>query len=225
MGSIAEINFRTPVARGVLVMSWFGLLGARGDLAAGAAISSGCTPLEAHLTGQIASLPLGSWRTDRVTAADIVQHNGKNPHPRSVARSRRNLAARGILMSRRIMPGQRPHPDAKHTSGAGTTLKVVNFDKLRVRDPLPPSERRRLGHRQLSPNAAQMPVHVVPAHVTQRARYSSTPPVMPAELARVVSSLGETLERKWDREGVAKDQATMDAVLHPSTPSKPRGPP
>jgi hypothetical protein len=210
-------------------VTWCGPLKDRAAQAAGAAISLGATPLEALIVGQAASWPLGHWRKDELLAGEITQANGRNPHPRSVARSRRDVTRKGLLLCRRVMPGQFPHPSARYPSCGGTTYKTVDFRRLRARDPLPPEERRKM-RRTAIETEQQRRARGVPGADPAGPRYAAPGGLLPPKPAqsRPTGALAVELDRfvalqseRQDAQGLAADQATMDAVLR----SKERGPP
>ena len=78
-----------------------------------------------------------------------MQRNGKHPHPKSVARSRKEAAALGVLAYRRIFPSQRPKY-AKYRISAGTTEKFINWKALGIVDPMKRGERMRAHKRERS---------------------------------------------------------------------------
>lgn len=136
-------------------MTWLGKVSCpqRGDIAAGAAARCGATALEALIVGHTAAHGAHCWLTDERQAELIVQRNGRKPHPRSVARARRNASAKGFLAVERVYPNQRPS-GARYRSSFGTTNKAVNFRALKTRDPMTRGQLRRI-HR--GPNVAERP--------------------------------------------------------------------
>ena len=136
-------------------MTWQGKISCpqRGDVAAGAAVRCGATPLEALIVGHTAAHGAHCWLTDEQQSLLLVQRNGRNPHKRSVARARRNAAAKGFLRVERVLPFQRP-TGAKYRCGAGTTNKAVDFRALQVKDPISRGELRRIHKRE---NVAERP--------------------------------------------------------------------
>ena len=136
-------------------VSWVGKVSCpeRGDIAAGAATRCGATALEALVVGHTAAHGAHCWITDAQQADCLVQRNGRHPHPRSVARARRNAAAKGFLHFERVYPFQRPK-GAKYRSGPGTTNKRVLFSGLHARDPITRGQLKKIHERE---NAAEQP--------------------------------------------------------------------
>lgn len=139
-------------------MTWEGKVSCpeRGDIAAGAATRLGATPLEALIVGHTAAHGNHCWLTDVEQAKLLKQRNGRRPHARSVARARRNAAAKGLLHVERVYPFKRPE-GAKYRSAHGTTNKSVSFRDFGMRDPLTRGQRRKIQARE---NAATRPVDV-----------------------------------------------------------------
>jgi hypothetical protein len=190
----------------------------RGDKARGAAIRLGATPLEALIVGEVAAYGAICWLKDAELAADITQRNGRNPHPRSVARARRNAARQGLLISQRLGAGKRCPGKARPVT-YGTTAKIVVFGpRFGMRDPLRRGDRRRL-HAHLAALNEEMTPAVSTyvrqpgqaAHSCQPSMTTSQPP-MAAELAEIIAKTADALEAKADREHAAEDRRMMDAV-------------
>lgn len=213
-------------------MTWGGPFEPRGNAAAGAALHAGATPLEALIVGDAASYGEVCFVKDAVQAATIVQRNGRNPHPRSVARARRHAKEKGLLDYRRIMPGHRP-PGAKY-AGPGTTAKFVDFKAFKVRDPMSRADRRRMHRRReaveayLTKREANKASAVSPP-VTQpadRPRHSApvpepvhtTRPQTDPELQAVIDQLGAKLQAKWDGEERREDDRMMASVRRAKPP-------
>ncbi len=201
----------------------------RASKAAGDALNAGATPLQARFLGYVAAFDT-CFQTDRQCAAGIIQRNGRNPHPRSVARVRRQAAAAGWLESVRILPGHKP-PGARFTSTGGTTSKRVNFRGLGTRDPLTRGERRRLRRRQESIDATASVVQSpdVTKNDTPQDRPRHSAPIAPPEappvvdeLSRVIAQATDAMRAKWQREEDRHDLAMMRSVV---AARKDRGPP
>lgn len=199
-------------------MTWTGPLADRASQAAGAAVQGGATALEALIVGEAASWPIGSWQNDRKTAEAITQANGRNPHPRSVARSRRNVSRKGFLDYRRILPGQTP-PGARFPS-VGTTFKTVNFRGLGCRDPIPSEQRRKMRKRPGPPAGQRASVEPSSQERTSYGPRHSAPTrvVMDPELERVVSTATASMQRKWEREEQTEDAAMLASCPPPTKP-------
>ena len=186
----------------------------RGDKARGAAIRLGATPLEALVVGHVAAFGAVCWLKDWQMAEDIVQRNGRHPHPRSIARARRTAAREGLMTSIRITSGSRV-PGKRDPVTYGTTAKVVVFNaRFGVPDPLRRGDRRRL-RSQLASLNEEIPQ---PPPLRDRPRYASPPvattqPKMDAELQALTNELAQNLAAKQDRIDAAEDRRMMDAVL------------
>lgn len=211
-------------------MTWGGPFEPRGNAAAGAALNAGATPLEALIVGDAASYGEVCFVKDAVQAATIVQRNGRNPHPRSVARARRHAKEKGLLDYRRIMPGHRP-PGAKY-AGPGTTAKFVDFKAFKVKDPMSRADRRRQHRRRMaveaflerkakpvSPEVRQptdRPKHSAP--VPEPVAHTTRVPIDP-ELSAVINELGAKLQAKWDAEQCREDERMVSSI-----PRRPKPP-
>jgi hypothetical protein len=130
-------------------MTWAGTSTQRADIAHGAAARCGLRPLAALIVAQTASRGLSCWETDRTQASQIVQANGKHPHLKSVARSRKEAARLQVLRCVRVFPSHRPK-HGKYRISAGTTEKFINWKTLGVHDPMTRGERRKQALRQRS---------------------------------------------------------------------------
>lgn len=212
-------------------MSWSGWATARGDSAAGAALSHGATPLEALVIGDSASYPETCFLKDAVQAGHIVQANGRHPHPRSVARARRNAACKGLLTYVRVMPGHRP-PNARWTTTPGTTAKVVDFTSLGCRDPLSRADRRRAHSRRLviekALKKAASSTKPLAQELRDKPRHSAPVPApvsLDSTLASVIAETTANLERLWARREEAEDQAMMASVEASMVVRRPPKPP
>jgi hypothetical protein len=195
-------------------------------MARGAALHLGATPLESLVVGQVAAYGAPCWLKDRELAEEITQRNGRNPHPRSVARARRNAAKMGLMLCERRFPGQRV-PGKRTAVSYGTTLKVVRFDRFGQRDPLSRGQKRRIRMRQMAVEADYPPP--VSREVTQpkdRPTHSYPPaPVdlerIDPELAALIRTTGDALERRETAQHAADDRRMMDSVRA----ARGRGPP
>lgn len=193
-------------------------------MARGAAIRLQATPLEALVVGQVAAYGSICWLKDREIAEDIVQRNGRNPHPGSVSRARRNAARLGLLHSQRVFPGQRIPGKARPVT-YGTTAKIVIFDqRFGVRDPLSRGQRRRLRLRQMQVEADFPPSQ--PKSVEDRPKHSAAMPDPDAPwtsstvdlgkvdpgLAAVIQQTAESLDARQQAQYAAADRRMMDSV-------------
>lgn len=209
-GTFAE-RAQSSLREGGKVLSGFaGSCPERAKLAAGAALEAGVTRLGALIVGHVASRGRHCWETDESIAGKIVQANGRTPHPRSVARSRRAITALGLLQATRRYPGQRIVREARFKTSHGCLVKSVKFGRLGVRDPLRAEKRE---HAQPKPRhssaAAIAVVHDPPVSTA----------AMDPTLARAVDELGSVLERRWAADEQAQDAAMLDSL--PRRPPKP----
>lgn len=199
-------------------MNWTGSCSARGDLAAGAATRAGVTPLEALIVGEVASYGRQCWLTDITQAGKIQQKNGRNPHPRSVARCRRALVHRGFLDSKRIGPGVRL-PDRRYVSAHGTTLKGVRFAAFGLKDPIRAIERQQradarqtnIGPRHCA-GLTQVPINGSGGGPSRRQRRGPMDP----RLARDIEAIEQMLQLQEQAE-----DAEMLAGLFPRNKAPP----
>lgn len=207
-----------------------GSLTERAAKAAGDAIARGATALTAHLLSLVAGFD-SCFLTDRESASRIVQHNGRNPHPRSVARVRRWARDAGWLDCVRVMPGHRP-PGARFTSTGGTTSKRVNFAGMGTRDPLTRGEKRRLRRRQASIDATVESIQEPQARsenvpTRDRPRHSAPVPTVQAPkpmdpLSAVIAEATANMQAKWQRDEDREDLRMMRGVVR-QTKTKPPG--
>ena len=189
-------------------MNWTGSCSARGDLAAGAATRAGVTPLEALIVGEVASYGRQCWITDVTQAAKIQQKNGRNPHPRSVARCRRSLVHRGFMNSQRIGPGAKL-PDRRYVSAHGTTLKGVRFAALGLKDPIRAIERQQRRDAQETKVGPRHCAALTPSSVNEggnvpkrRQRTRAIDPMLARDIDAIEQMLAEQDEAE-DREMLA----------------------
>lgn len=203
----------------------------RGDVARGAAVRLGATPLEALIVGQVASYGALCWLKDRELADDIVQRNGRHPHPRSVARSRRKSANLGLLQSQRLLPGARV-PGMKRLVTYGSTAKIVIFDKrFGVRDPLTRGQKRRLRLRQLAVEAEYGPP--IAAQTAVGPKYSAPSPTEfdgrprtgDPKLDSIIEQTARALSNRAEVRHQQEDQRMMDSVRALRKAERDRGPP
>ena len=216
-------------------MTWPGSFEERGSRAAGDALAYGVTRLTALVIGSVASFGVSCWLKDHELANTIVQRNGRKPHPRSVARVRRQARDVGLMTYQRVMSGQKP-PGARYTTTGGTTAKTVDFAAFGSRDPLTRGQKRRLRRRQQSVDgrAACVREPVEPADLTRRdtppdrPRHTIPPPngvelhARPMDpLASVLAEATAKMEVKWQRERDAADLSMMRGVVRHAKPPKP----
>lgn len=205
---------------------YLGSLTERASKAAGDALARGATALTAHLLGLVGSFD-SCFLTDRECAGRIMQHNGRNPHPRSVARVRRFARDAGWLDCVRVMPGHRP-PGARFTSTGGTTSKRVNFAGLGSRDPLTRGEKRKLRRRQASVDATVQAMQTEPEERSQpvtpprdRPVHTTQPPNGPElyatkpmdPLSAILAEATANMQAKWQRDEDRQDLRMMRSAV------------
>ena len=117
----------------------------RGKAAADALIKRSQKGLAVLVARVCASFPWECVLTYEKLASAVAEHFGRKPHRESVGRVVRQLARRGLLTSRRVMPGERV-AGLKYPSCHGTTAKDFPFRRLGERDPVPKHRRARVRH-------------------------------------------------------------------------------
>jgi hypothetical protein len=198
--------------------TWPGSLQDRAHKVHSQAILSKCRPLAALIVAATASRGSSCWETDAVQASQLVQRNGKHPHPKSVARSRKEAAALGVLICRRIFPSQRPKY-ARYRVSAGTTEKFINWKILGIADPISRGERRKVDLHERSLQRVEArhsaPGAIVP-RAAQKIQTGSFQPTVDPQLQRDFDELREHFE------GI--ERAEDDAMLA-TVPRRGRAPP
>ena len=216
-------------------MTWPGSFEERGSKAAGDALAFGASRLTAQFIGVVASFGATCFLKDREVANTIVQRNGRKPHPRSVARVRRQARDLGLVDYRRIMSGQKP-PGARYPTNGGTTAKTVDFASFGSRDPLTRGQKRRLRRRQQSVEGGSACVSE-PADLTpsvtpppaDRPRHTTQPPNEPElyapkpmdPLSVVIAEATANMEAKWQRDQDREDLRMMRGVVREVKRPKP----
>jgi len=183
-----------------------------------------------------ASYGSSCWKTDAEIAAELLQANGKAPHPKSVARSRKEAAAARVLNWSRIFPSKRPK-FAKYRISAGTTEKFVNWKHLGIADPSSRSERHKEDLRVRSIERAALRSNKVsepeprPRYIASEVICYGTPEgrtttmdsdrlgSMDPEIARMALEMRDALQ---GREQARHDHE--DAAMLASVPPHARGP-
>lgn len=188
----------------------------------------GATPLESLVVGQVASYGALCWLKDAELAEDLVQRNGRHPHPRSVARSRRNAVKAGLMQSQRLFAGQKC-PGMRGTVSYGTTAKIVVFSKDFGKDPLRRGQRKRMQLRQMAVEAEYSPPvpkgEARPKHSVPPQPYETTTSTGDLELDRLIAETGAALGRRDDAKHAAEDRRMMDSVHALRRAERSRGPP
>ena len=199
-------------------MSWGGRISCpeRGDVAAGAAIRRGATPLEAAIVGHTAAHGSYCWLTDARQAEELTLSSGRHPHPRSVARARRNATRKGFLQVKRVFPNQRPK-GASFRSSFGTTNKAVNFKALDVRDPITRGQLRKLHLRQnrqvVTADGEVIERHVGPRFpVPKGEAYQRPAAAVPPEIARMAAEATAVLDARENVRQVRADERMFDSL-------------
>ena len=216
-------------------MTWPGSFEERGSKAAGDALAFGASRLTAQFIGVVASFGATCFLKDREVANTIVQRNGRKPHPRSVARVRRQARDLGLVDYRRIMSGQKP-PGARYPTNGGTTAKTVDFASFGSRVPLTRGQKRRLRRRQQSVEGGSACVSE-PADLTpsvtptpaDRPRHTTQPPNGPKlyvpkpmdPLSVVIAEATANMEAKWQRDQDREDLRMMRGVVREVKRPKP----
>jgi hypothetical protein len=177
-------------------MSAPGSLVQRALIATGSALQKGWSRLSALLVGQVASYgPEYCWLTDEKHAEHIVQRNGKNPHPGSVARVRRRLIDEGLIKGKRIFAGQVICKSARAPSAHGVVRCAVNWDRLGIHDPM------------RGPGARHQAAEARPKHIA-----SVQPHAVNAALANEFEAMAREATTVQDRRTSVRDQAEDQAM-------------
>lgn len=213
-------------------MTWPGSFEERGAKAAGDALAFGATRLTAQFIGVVASFGATCFLKDREVANTIIQRNGRKPHPRSVARVRRQARELGLVEYRRIMSGQTP-PGARYPTNGGTTAKTVDFSAFGSRDPLTRGQKRRIRRRQQSLDGraacVSEPADLTPSVTPppDRPRHTTPPPNGPELYARTpqdpvlaaaIAQATAMHEAKWQRDRDRDDLRMMRQVVRETKP-------
>ena len=111
------------------------------EVAAGALLRIGATNLQAKLGAQVAAYGEHCWVTDARMRELVRRWDGRAYHRESIGRARRQMARRGWIGSKRVMPLQKPD-GAKFPSTHGTTSKWIAWQVLGVKNPMTRGERR-----------------------------------------------------------------------------------
>lgn len=117
-------------------------------VAARAALEAGETRLGIALVAHVAGRGV-DWQTYKAISEEIRRPDGRPYHRESIGRKFRELAARGRITSRRVMPGGALPKRAKfERTGHGTTVKVVQWRAFSLAPPRVRGERVREARRQ-----------------------------------------------------------------------------
>lgn len=173
-------------------MSRPGSLAHRARLAVGAALQAGWTRLAALVLGELAAYgPKYSWKTDRAHSEQIVQRNGKHPHPGSIGRVRRAMAAAGVIKAKRIYAGQKFTKEFSGTSAHGVVRCQVLWERLGVVDPV-----RAIAAR-----------HTAAAEREPRPRHIATAGADPAAMAEFEALAKDAVDTEQRRESHREQRA------------------
>jgi hypothetical protein len=159
-------------------MSFGGSLPAHGQLAQGAALSKGATPLEAKWIGLVASYGEHCWIDDTEAWRLLRRTDGRPFHRNSMGRARRNSGKKGLLVSERVYPQSTPK-GARWASTHGTTNKYVAWKSLGLRNPLGRAEKRKLREERKEAERQAMKI-LGPSAIgpSDRARHAPVPAVL-----------------------------------------------
>ena len=117
-------------------------------MAARAALEAGETRLGIALVSHVAGRGV-DWQTYKAISEEVLRPDGRPYHRESIGRKFRELAKRGRITSRRVMPGQALPKRAKFArTGHGTTVKVVQWRAFSLPTPRARGERVRERRRQ-----------------------------------------------------------------------------
>lgn len=167
--------------------------------------------MQAQWIAFVASFGGTNWNTDAQVRESLAvrRRDGSPYHRESLARARRAIARRGFMESRRIFPGQRPHPSARWPSSHGTTAKQIGWKVLGLKNPKTRAEVRRLRRVQ----------ELAPRHAAAVALQPRLPtPKLDPELAHVIEEAREAFDRLERARDHERDARTLRALAA-------RGPP
>ncbi len=159
-------------------MSYGSKLIERAAIAAKEAIDLGASRLEAQMVFEIARMPGVNYQTAGTIIEAINLRTGSKHHVGSGRRCVANLARKGIIAKRRVMPGHKPR-GAKSVFYHGTTEKEFLWKPNDLKDPIPQHElaRMRKEARRMSKYSQQEPAPTTP--VVTGPKHASTPAILP----------------------------------------------
>jgi hypothetical protein len=197
-----------------------------------AAMDAGCTRLEQAYIGHVASWGGECWQQDSTVQQVLLRPDGKRYHCESIARARRFMRDRGLLVSQRIYVGGKiPSERAKFRSGKGTTFNAIQWRQLAIKNPMGRAERRRrriqlaVAERKREHESRR---HELAEQARETARFAGQiGPVASQATARLTmdADLAQEIERArnaWERRPAAAVRTGLDPLR---TAAAVRGPP
>jgi hypothetical protein len=173
-------------------------------VAAGALANRNWPKLASLIGGQIASFGESCWLTDARLRELIKAEVGREYHPESIGRARRQLRDANVIQCERVFPNGKLPTHAKYKrSTHGTTIKTFNWKAIEQKNPFSRRERRlrrmeqAAAARELGEIVRDTPRHAsVPALV-----YRRPPTAPPSELkAEFESMAAESIKAQALRE-------------------------
>lgn len=184
----------------------------------------GATNLQAKVGAQVAAFGEKCWVTDARMRELVRRWDGRPYHRESIGRARRQMAHRGWIGSKRVMPLQKPD-GAKFPSTHGTTSKWIAWQMLGVKNPMTRGERRERTKQAQKTERFESP----------RRRAAFEPSLMalvagvgqaPSPATRVRTRPAErTVDAQRELEERAADARRRFAEWCKANPSEERGPP
>jgi hypothetical protein len=168
------------------------------------------TNLGLKLVQKVASYGPECFVIDRKLAEQITQNNGKHPHPGSIARVRRSLAAQDVIVCKRIFPGQKISQRARRQSAHGCIRQRLN-PKLGFRV----VDRHSQDERKAPPDAAA-PIYSSAGALRPTPRQRSKPIIKSADYQMFESMAARAQGAVLERETIAeqREDAAMLASVH-----------
>ena len=112
-------------------------------IATGELANRGWPRLASLVGGQIASFGDSCWQTDARLGAAIRRPDGRQYHPESIARVRRQLRDAKVIQCERVFPnGELPTQAKYRHSTRGTTIKKFDWRAIEQKNPFNRRERR-----------------------------------------------------------------------------------
>jgi hypothetical protein len=142
---VSEINLAVVPCRfsGGFVTSGLGSSQYAAQLATGALANGDWPKLASLVGGQIASFGESCWLTDARLRDLIKDVSGREYHPESIARARRQLRDAKIIQCERVFPNGKLPTNAKYRrSSHGTTIKTFDWQAIKQKNPFTRRERR-----------------------------------------------------------------------------------